>query len=159
MKHLVLHFACVLIKEVNSHKHLGLYLTTACDWLIYLEYIQEIILLRSLRFTIKLICPEKICVTFIRSILEYVNIVWDYCTKQLRNEFEKILLEAEHYWHNMRGSRKVFQGPILTTFFFTFLVEEERTENPYNTKSWPSSPTSETPYIWRFASGPMIVRQ
>ena len=87
------------VKEVSSHKHLGLHLTSFCDWQIHIQYIKDKVssrlkLLRSLKFTLRRKSLEKIYFTFIRPILEYADIVWDNCTLQQTNELEKIQLEA-----------------------------------------------------------------
>ena len=42
-----------------------------------------------LRFTINQISLETIYFAYIRSILEYANILWDNCTHQQCNEIEK----------------------------------------------------------------------
>lgn len=97
--HPTLYFSNEPIKEVTSHKHLGLNLTSLCDWHVHMEYIKEkaltrLNLLRSLKFTLGRKSLQKIYFTFIRPILEYADVVWDNCTQQQKNDLEKIQLEA-----------------------------------------------------------------
>ena len=97
--HQSLSFSGEIIKEVTSHKHLVLNLTSSCDWLIHIDYIKEkslnrLNLLRSLKFTLNRQSLQKNYFTFIRPILEYADVVWDNCTQQQQNELEKNQLEA-----------------------------------------------------------------
>ena len=99
INHPNLYLANVPIKEVSTHKHLGLHLSNSCDWQAHIEYIKDkassrLNLLRSLKFTLRRKSLEKIYFTFIRPILEYADIVWDNCTQNQANELEKIQLEA-----------------------------------------------------------------
>ena len=66
---------------------------------MHIEYVTEkawarINLLRSYKFILDRKSLQKLYFTFIRSILEYADIVWDNCTQQQSNEIEKIQLEA-----------------------------------------------------------------
>ena len=99
VNHQSLSFSGEIVKEVTSHKHLGLNLTSSCDWLMHIDYIKEkslnrLNLLRSLKFTLNRQSLQKIYFTFIRPILEYADVVWDNCTQQQQNELEKLQLEA-----------------------------------------------------------------
>lgn len=51
-------------------------------------------LLRSIKFTLDRKSLQKIYFSFIRSLLEYADVVWDNCTQQQCNALEKIQLEA-----------------------------------------------------------------
>ena len=97
--HPTLYLSDVPIKEVSAHKHLGLYFSERCDWQSHIDYIQEkawcrINFLRQLKFTLNRKSLEKVYFTFIRSLLEYADVVWDNCTQQQSNALEKIQLEA-----------------------------------------------------------------
>ena len=97
--HPTLFFNDVPIQEVISHKHLGVYLSQRCDWHNHIDFIKEkawsrMNLLRMLKFTIDRISLETIYFTYIRSLLEYADIIWDNCLQQECNEIEKIQLEA-----------------------------------------------------------------
>ena len=97
--HPTLFFNDVPIQEVVSHKHLGVYLSQRCDWQKHIDFIKEkarsrINLLRMLKFTINRKSLETIYFAYIRSLLEYADVLWDNCTQQQCNESEKIQLEA-----------------------------------------------------------------
>ena len=97
--HPTLFFNDVPIQEVVSHKHLGVYLSQRCDWQKHIDFIKEkawsrINLLRMLKFTINRKSLETIFFAYIRSLLEYADVLWDNCTQQQCNEIEKIQLEA-----------------------------------------------------------------
>ena len=66
---------------------------------MHIEYVTEkawarINLLRRYKFILDRKSLQKLYFTFIRSILEYADVVWDNCMQQQSNEFEKIQLEA-----------------------------------------------------------------
>ena len=97
--HPTLFFNDVSIQEVVSRKHLGVYLSQRCDWQKHIDFIKEkarskINLLRMLKFTINRKSLETIYFAYIRSLLEYADVLWDNCTQQQCNEIEKIQLEA-----------------------------------------------------------------
>ncbi|MCG8113710.1 MAG: reverse transcriptase domain-containing protein [Candidatus Thiodiazotropha taylori] len=99
VNHPALYLNEVRINEVTSHKHLGLIFSQRCDWQNHIEYIQEkawsrMNLLRSIKFTLDRKSLQKIYFSFIRSLLEYADVVWDNCTQQQCNALEKIQLEA-----------------------------------------------------------------
>ena len=87
------------ITEVESHKHLGLYLSNDCTWHEHINYITEkawyrINILRKLKFNLDRKSLETIYLTFIRPLLEYGDIIWDNCTQQEKTELDKIQNEA-----------------------------------------------------------------
>ena len=57
--------------------------------------------------------------------------------------------------HRLHGSRKFCQRGSNSD---SFSVDKGVTEDPYDTKSGPSSPHQRNAFKWRFASGPMIAR-
>ena len=64
VNHPILYLANIPVKEVSSHKHLGLHLTSSCDWQVHIEYIKDkaasrLRLLRSLKFTLRRKSLEK----------------------------------------------------------------------------------------------------
>ena len=68
-------------------------------WQKHIDFIKEkawsrINLLRMLKFTINRKSLETIYFAYIRSLLEYADVLWDNCTQQQCNEIEKIQLEA-----------------------------------------------------------------
>ena len=87
------------IKEVESHKHLGVILANDCSWQNYTDYIKEkawtrIIIMRRLKYDLDRKSLETIYKSFIRPLLEYADVIWDNCTQQNKNELELIQLEA-----------------------------------------------------------------
>ena len=50
--------------------------------------------MRKLRYDIDRKAFEAIYISFIRPILEYVDVLWDNCTQQEKQELEKIHNEA-----------------------------------------------------------------
>ena len=99
INHPVLYFNHIPIEEVQTHKHLGVYISDKCDWQAHLEYIQakawsRVHLLRSLKFVVDRKSLQTMYFTFIRPILEYADVVWDNCTQQQMNDLEKIQIEA-----------------------------------------------------------------
>ena len=74
-----------IIAEVDTHKHLGIYLTNDCTWHKHIDYVKDkawarINIVRKLKFELDRKSLETIYLTFIRPILEYEDIVWDNCT-------------------------------------------------------------------------------
>ena len=87
------------ITDVESHKHLGIYLSNDCTWHKHIEYIKEkawnrINVMRKLKYELDRQSLETIYLTFIRPVLEYANVVWDNCTHYEKEELEKIQNEA-----------------------------------------------------------------
>ena len=77
------------INEVDSHKHLGIYLSNDCTWHEHVNYIKEkawfrINVMRKLKFKLDRNSLEIIYTAFIRPLLEYGDVIWDNCT-----EYEK----------------------------------------------------------------------
>ena len=87
------------IKEVESHKHLGVILSNDCSWQKHIDYIKEkawtkINIMRRLKYDLDRKSLETIYKSFIRPLLEYADVIWDNCTQQNKNELELIQLEA-----------------------------------------------------------------
>ena len=87
------------IEEVNSHKHLGIFLSSECTWHEYLEYIKSkawtrINVMRKLKFKLNRQSLQIIYFTFICPILEYADVVWNNCTQYEVNEIETNQIEA-----------------------------------------------------------------
>ena len=85
--------------EVQTHKHLGVYISDKCDWQAHLEYIQteassHVHLLTSLKFVLDRKSLYTMYFSFIRPILKYADVVWHNCTQQQMNDLEKIQIEA-----------------------------------------------------------------
>lgn len=88
-----------LISEVDTHKHLGLFLSNDCTWHEHIKYITEkawarINIMRKLKFRLDRKSLETIYLTFIRPVLEYADVIWDNCFQYEKNELDKIQNEA-----------------------------------------------------------------
>ena len=87
------------IKEVTSHKHLGVVFSNDCTWHEHLDYIKskawtQINIMRKLKFKLERCSRQTIYLSFIRPVIEYSDVVWDNCTLYKANELEKIQLQA-----------------------------------------------------------------
>ena len=83
-----------VIKEVKSHKHLGVTLSHDLGWKEHIESIcisanQCLDVLNAFKYKLDRATLERLYFSYVRSKLEYSNILWDNCTK-----FEKDLLES-----------------------------------------------------------------
>ena len=87
------------IKEVTSHKHLGLFLSNDGKWHEHINYITEkawirVNVMRKIKFQLDRRSLEIIYISFIRPLLEYADVVWDNCTRYEVSAIEKVQLEA-----------------------------------------------------------------
>ncbi|MCG8049353.1 MAG: reverse transcriptase domain-containing protein [Candidatus Thiodiazotropha endolucinida] len=87
------------ITEVETHKHLGIYLSNDCTWHQHIAYITEkawarINIMRKLKFKLDRKSLETIYLTFIRPLIEYGDVIWDNCTQYEKYELDKIQHEA-----------------------------------------------------------------
>ena len=88
-----------VISEIESHKHLGVFLSNDCSWHKHIDYIKEkawgrINVMRRLKFSLDRKVLETIYLTFIRPVLEYADVVWGNCTNYEKQELDKIQTEA-----------------------------------------------------------------
>ena len=79
------------INEVNSHKHLRLYLSRDCTWHEHIEHIkakvwQRIHAMRRLKFILDRKSLQTIYFAFIRPLHEYADVVWGNCSMYESNE-------------------------------------------------------------------------
>ena len=87
------------IKEVQFHKHLGVYFSEDCSWHKHIDYIKDrawtrINLMRKFKYDLDRRALETIYISFIRPVLEYADVIWDNCTQQEKQDLEKIQIEA-----------------------------------------------------------------
>ena len=83
-----------VINEMTYHKHLGLILSNDISWHEHLDYIKTkawslINIMRKLKFQLDRKSLQVIYMSFIRPLLEYVNVLWDNCAQYEINEIEK----------------------------------------------------------------------
>jgi hypothetical protein len=84
-----------IIKEVESHKHLGLFFHEDGNWNVHVNHIIDKVtprlnVFRTLKFNLQRNHLQVICFSFIRPLLEYANIIWDNIPAYLRVRLESI---------------------------------------------------------------------
>ena len=99
-----------VLEEVDTFKHLGVTLSKDLFWNKHIENLATtagkcLDILNALKYKLDRVTLEKLYVAFIRSKLEYSNIVWDNCSKQLSD-----LLEGVQY-----RAAKIISGAISRT--------------------------------------------
>ena len=110
--HPLLFFNNEQIQEVNSHKHLRLYFSNDCSWHEHIEHIktkawQRINVMRRLKFQLDRKSLRTVYFSFVRSIIEYADTVWNNCTQYESNELEKFRMrlrvssQAQQDWHQL----------------------------------------------------------
>ena len=87
------------IEFVNSHRHLGVLLSSNCKWTEHINNLckssqSKISALKQLKFKVSKTTLNTIYTSFIRPGVEYASSVWDGCSEQLSDTLEKIQLEA-----------------------------------------------------------------
>ena len=119
-----------LFREVEVHKHLGLYLSKDCSWHMQIKYIIEkawtrINVMRKFKFELDRKSLEIIYTSFIRPLLEYGSGIWDNCTVLEKQNIEKIQLEAARI---VTGTTKLvsFQSLYDETGWETFEVRRKK---------------------------------
>lgn len=89
----------VNIKEVDSHKHLGLWFQSNGRWDTHIQQLVKktspmINCLRSLKYKLNRNCLEKLYKSFILPIFDYCDFIWDNCTQEQGLTLEKLHLDA-----------------------------------------------------------------
>jgi len=87
------------IKEVKSHKHLGITLQDDCRWNIHVNEIAQKIspminCLRSLKYRLNRKTLEIMYKSFILPIFDYCSHIWDNCSDEQAQILEKLHLDA-----------------------------------------------------------------
>jgi hypothetical protein len=87
------------IKDVTTHKHLGLTFNNKATWseqikLMYDKALKKVGTMRSLRHSFDRKVLEILYFTYIRSGLEYASSVWTNCTLYESNQLETVQIEA-----------------------------------------------------------------
>ena len=88
-----------VITEVDSHKHLGVFLSNDCTWHKHIDYVKEkawgrMNVMRRLKFCLDRQSLETIDLIFIRPMLDYADVVWYNCTNNEKQELDKIQTQA-----------------------------------------------------------------
>ena len=87
------------LDEVESFKHLGVTISKDLSWHQHIENLATtagkcLDILNALKYKLDRTTLEKLYFVFIRSKLEYANIVWDNCSKQLSDILEGVQYRA-----------------------------------------------------------------
>ena len=88
-----------VLKQVDCHCHLGLNLQSDLSWDRHILGIiakanKRLGLLKQWKYTASRSALEKCYFTFVRPLLEYGDILFDSCTKELSDKLESVQLEA-----------------------------------------------------------------
>ena len=116
------------IIEVDSHKHLGIYLSNDCTWHQHINYIKEkawfrVNVMRKLKFKLDRKSLEIIYTAFIRPLLEYGDVIWDNCAEYEKADLDKIQNEAARI---ATGATKLVSLYILSNEIGWETLEQRR---------------------------------
>ena len=119
------------ISEVDSHKHLGLYLSNDCTWHQHIKYITDkawirINIMRKLKFILDRKSLETIYIAFIRPLIEYGDVIWDNCTLYEKQELDEIQNEAARI---ATGATRLVSIAILYKEIGWDSLEKRRTDH------------------------------
>ena len=92
-------FDSIHLKEVESHKHLGVVFSSNHTWNLHIDEVVEkayssLSILRRFKYNLDRRTLQKIYFSFVRPILDYADIIWDNIPEYLVNKIESIQLEA-----------------------------------------------------------------
>ena len=168
-------FENVPVQFVESHKHLGLTLSSNGKWHDHIENLVKsatkiLAMMRKIKFSVKRKTLEQMYVSFLRPILEYSSIVWDGCTTYEKDLIEKTQHEAarivtgltrsvsltnlykEINWISL-SERRQYQKLILT-----FKIRSGETPD-YVNELFPRTVDTTTPYALRNAGDFVIMNR
>ena len=88
-----------MLKIVEIHKHLGVYLSPNNKWPKHIDSIiesvsKQISFLRKIKYQFSKQSLNILYCTYIRSLLEYASEVWDGCSETDSNRLEQVQLNA-----------------------------------------------------------------
>ena len=88
----------VIIKEFETHKHLGLTISEDGNWNEHVENIMikvssRLSVFRRVKFKLKRSHSQTIYISFITPLMEYGDIVWDNIPYYLKQSLESLQLE------------------------------------------------------------------
>ena len=130
-QHLALSMQNHQINEVDSQKHLGIYLSNDCTW--HVNNIKEkawfrINVMRKLKFKMDRKSLEIIYTAFISPLLEYGDVIWDNCTKYENKDLDKIQSEAARI---ATGATKLVSLSTLSNEICWESLEQRRKNETY----------------------------
>ena len=103
------------IKEVDSHKHLGIEFANDMSWKNHINTIvnkayKRLGILRKHKFNLDRRSLDEMYKVFIRPLIEYGNIIWDNCSKENKKALENIQLDAQRI---STGATKLYSDESL----------------------------------------------
>ena len=87
------------IPVVQNHKHLGIFISDDCTWDCYIKSSTDkawkmLNMMRTLKTRLDRKTLQIIYFSFIRPLIEYADVVWDNCPRFLKDQLDKIQMEA-----------------------------------------------------------------
>ena len=87
------------IARVDTHKHLGLVLSSSLSWSAHIQEIstkacKTLNVMHALKYKLSRKALENIYITFVRPTLEYCDVIWDGCLQKDKDLLENIQLAA-----------------------------------------------------------------
>ena len=106
-------FDNVELEFVNSHKHLGLTLSSNAKWKDHILNITKsaskvLGMMRALKFRLNRVSLNQMYTSFLRPLLEYASVVWDNCTQTEQDLLDKIQNEAARITTGVTRSISLF---------------------------------------------------
>ena len=97
--HPPLYFNNVPIKNVTTHKHLGLTFSNDGSWITHINEIitkasSRLNIIRKLKFKVYRKSLEYMYFSYVRPILVYEDVIWDNCPNYMKEKLEHINYEA-----------------------------------------------------------------
>ena len=97
--HLPLYFNNVPIKNVTTHKHLGLTFSNDESWTTHINQIitkasSRLNIIRKLKFKVDRKSLEHMYFSYVCPILECADVIWDNCPNYMKEKLEHINYEA-----------------------------------------------------------------
>ena len=88
-----------VLKVVDTHKHLGVLLSSNNKWTSHIDSIinsasKQVSFLRKIKYKFSRSTLNKLYCAYIRPLLEYASEVWDGCNRNDSNRLEKLQLNA-----------------------------------------------------------------
>ena len=101
-------FNDVILQKTDSHKHLGITLSSNLSWNVHIENIIQNVapmsdVLKKLKYDLDRYSLERCYFSFIRPKLEYGSIIWDNCSNLDKDKLENIQLDIARV---VTGARK-----------------------------------------------------
>jgi hypothetical protein len=94
-----LSFENTVVNFVDSHKHLGVTLSSNGKWINHIDAIlasasKTVSIMKKMKFILTRRALNQIYISYVRPILEYSCILWDGCSDQCSDKIEKLQNEA-----------------------------------------------------------------